>query len=191
MKFANCTTPDHHRKLLQWQSQLHYECKTLSSLLQMLGSRRLRSWEVAKLRKLGNCPWVKALLFGPSYGVCQSRCAGKKKKLVVAVLSGPSSRQARPTRQLYSIWRTTRTMTVTTTSALVPDPDPDSDSVHVPTPGPAPVPFWPMSRSCQPVKQVSQQVLLYCTLCRSGHRTGHGTRLWTFLPAPQSSVLSA
>lgn len=54
MKFANCTTPDHHRKLLQWQSQLHYECKTLSSLLEMLGSRRLRSWGTEKLRSRGS-----------------------------------------------------------------------------------------------------------------------------------------
>lgn len=101
MKFANCTTPDHHRntetpKHLQPKSlqhsavsvsvaqvhSPHYECKTLSSLLEMS-----RCWAVGMLGSWvagggvvlqGSCPWVKALLCGPSYGVCQSRWAGKK-----------------------------------------------------------------------------------------------------------------
>jgi len=33
---------------------------------------------VVVVRQGGSCPWVKALLYGPSYGVCQSRWAGKK-----------------------------------------------------------------------------------------------------------------
>jgi len=98
MKFANCTTPDHHRNIspkvaaaqcslsLSSQSAVritnaklcpHYSrCRDVG----MLGC-----WDVGMsgtgvvvVRQGGSCPWVKALLYGPSYGVCQSRWAGKK-----------------------------------------------------------------------------------------------------------------
>lgn len=101
MKFANCTTPDHHRNTETFAAQVAAAQCSLSlsrsspqSALRMQNFvlitrdvEMLGCWDVGMLGSWvagggvvlqGSCPWVKALLCVPSYGVCQSRWAGKK-----------------------------------------------------------------------------------------------------------------